>query len=92
MPNSYHNSVGKLTIYGKLMVVTFPANLYIIVKMTARLSRRGMIKMEETTMFTFFFGPVSKGLALAQGITFLAGPGNWHASALLGLINICIPF
>ena len=48
--------------------------------------------MEETTMFTFFFGPVSKGLALAQGITFLAGPGNWHASAILGLLNVLIPF
>ncbi len=41
-------------------------------------------------MFTFFFGPVSKGLALAQGITFIGG--NWHASAILGLINIAIPF
>ena len=40
----------------------------------------------------FTIGPVSKALLLAQGITFLAGPVNWHASALLGLINICIPF
>ena len=74
------------------MVVTFPANLYIIGKLSAPLSLRGTIKMEETTMFTFFFGPVSKGLALAQGITFLAGPGNWHASAILGLLNVLIPF
>ena len=40
----------------------------------------------------FLIGPVSKALALAQGITYLAGPGNWHASAILCLINIAIPF
>ena len=35
-------------------------------------------------------GATAKGLALAQGITFIGG--NWHASAILGLINIAIPF
>ncbi len=43
-------------------------------------------------MFTFLFGPISKGLALAQFITFISSPSAWPASAILGLINIAIPF
>ena len=76
------------------MVATVSVFFYIENKKTAppSIQRGKYYKTEETTKFTFFFGPISKGLALAQGITFLAGPGNWHASAILGLINIAIPF
>ena len=76
------------------MVATISVFFYIEIKKTASpsIQRGKYYKTEETTMFTFFFGPVSKALALAQGITFISSPSAWPASAILGLINIAIPF